>query len=52
VLALEQAAVDLQVLGEEELGCAAEEEELEVELLAPYFDPREVEEKQKMPQQL
>ena len=40
---LEQAAVDYQVLVEEQLGCAVEQEELEEKVLAPYFDPEEVE---------
>ncbi len=43
VLAMEQAAVDLQVLVGEQLGCAVEQEELEEELLAPYVDAEEVE---------
>ncbi len=43
VLALEQVVVDSQVLVEEQLVCAVEQEELEEESLSSYFDPEEVE---------
>ncbi len=43
VLALEQAAVDVQVLVAEQLGDAVEQQELEEEALALYFGPKEVE---------
>ena len=39
---LEQAAVDYQVLVEEQRGWAVEQEEPEEEALVPYFYPEEV----------